>query len=157
MRHLPSLPLPRRASGTRSLVGLVALVALSVGCASGGGGGAAIPAGPSDEELVNMLITDSIASLKNKDIDALSSTWADDFMSNQGTDKAQTIAFLQGVNEQGFLDGMEIDSSALAVAVDGDTAEVSGVTLEGAFGVLDLSWKLEKRDGKWWVTYQAQE
>lgn len=140
---------------------LAALTGLSllllVGCASGGAGAPDIPAGPTDEELVADLITSMLGALRAQDIDAIAVAYSDDFQSNQGTDKTGTIDFLKSVKEQGFLEGMEVDDANLAIAVDGETATAEGVEVRGAFGVLALSFKAEKRDGNWLITYQAQE
>lgn len=138
---------------------LAALTGLSLlllaGCASTGA--PSIPAGPTDEEAVAELISDMLDALRAKDIETMAVAYAEDFQSNQGTDKAQTIEFLNSVKEQGFLDGMEVDDTNLTIAVEGDTATAEGVEVRGAFGVLALSFKAEKRDGTWLVTYQAQE
>ncbi|MDX1382534.1 MAG: nuclear transport factor 2 family protein [Thermoanaerobaculia bacterium] len=129
----------------------VAVVLGLAGCASTGGGG-----GPSDEEVIQGMLDDVLAALQAKDIDAMISTYADDFTSDNGG-KEDTKAFLQGAADQGFLDGIEVDQSETAVAVDGDTASVGPVGLEGAFGALSLTFNLEKRDGQWWVTSMSQQ
>jgi hypothetical protein len=139
----------------RALVALFVLAAL-VGCASGGAGGGAA-AGPSDEELVTALLDKVTASLEAGDIDAMMADYADDFVDTQGQDKAAMTAFLSGAKEQGFLEGMEIDSSGRTIVVEGDTAKVEGVSLSGAFGVLTLGFELAKRDGEWVITQQSQE
>ena len=131
---------------------LPAAILLLVGCASGGGGAAA---GPSDEELIQALVDTAMTALAAKDIDGLVALYADDFSSDNG-DKADTEAFLQGAAEQGFLDGLEIDQSGLAITVDGMTASAGPIALEGAFGAITLSFELEKRDGSWIVTSQLQ-
>ncbi len=130
-----------------------AAILLLVGCASGGGGAAA---GPSDEELIQTLVATAMNALATKDIDALVALYADDFSSDNG-DKADTEAFLRGAAEQGFLDGLEIDQSGMAITVDGTTASAGPIALEGAFGAITLSFELAKRDGSWIVTSQLQE
>ncbi len=130
---------------------LLAVLALFVGCASSGGGSK----GPSDEELINNLVVEAMAALKAKDIDGMVASYSDDFNSDNG-DKAATIAFLQGAADQGFLDGVEVDTAAMEIAVEGDSAKAGPVALEGAFGALSLSFDLAKRDGRWWVVSQSQ-
>ncbi len=130
-----------------------AAILLLVGCASGGGGAAA---GPSDEELIQTLVDTAMTALAAKDIDTLVALYSDDFSSDSG-DKADTEAFLQGAAEQGFLDGLEIDQSGMAITVDGMTASAGPIALEGAFGAITLSFELEKRDGSWIVTSQLQD
>ncbi len=125
------------------------------GCASGGGGAAA-PAGPTDEELVQQMVNDSLEALKAKDIATMTSNFSDDFSSNQGMDKAGMTQFLNQAAEQGFLDGVTVDTSGMTTTIEGDTANVGGINIEGAFGALALAFKLEKRDGAWVVTYQEQ-
>jgi len=126
-------------------------LALLVGCASGG---AAVPAGPRDEEVLTSMMTDAMAALQAKDIEAMVASYADDFSSDNG-DKAATIAFLQGAADQGFLDGIEIDTTGMSIDVEGDTAKAGPIGLEGAFGAISLSFDLAKRDGKWWVIGQS--
>jgi hypothetical protein len=106
--------------------------------------------------MIQGLVVAAMDALAAKDIDALVSAYSEDFSSDNG-DKADTIAFLQGAADQGFLDGLEIDQSGVVISVDGDNATAGPVALEGAFGAINLSFELEKRDGKWWVTSQLQE
>ncbi|MEM1245703.1 MAG: hypothetical protein AAGK22_05000 [Acidobacteriota bacterium] len=134
---------------------LLAVALVAVGCASGGGGAAA-PAGPTDEEMIQEIIANSLDALKAKDIDSMMSTYSDDFSSNQGMDKAGMAQFLKQADEMGMLDGVNVDTSAMTTTIEGDSAEVAGISLEGAFGALALGFKLEKREGAWVVTYQEQ-
>lgn len=134
--------------GFRCLLAL-AMVAAVVGCASAG-------RGPSDEEQIAMMVADVLDALQGKDVDRMVSFYADDFTSDNG-DREATKAFLQGAAEQGFLDGIEVDTTTMEIAVDGDTATVGPVGLEGAFGALSLRFDLEKRDGAWTVVSQSQQ
>ena len=133
-----------------------AAILLLAGCATSGGGGSSAPPPPSNEEVIEGMVAAAMEALAAKDIDGLVAAYADDFSSDNG-DKADTVAFLQGAADQGFLDGLEIDSSGLEIIVDGDTATAGPVALEGAFGAASLSFDLEKRDGKWWVVSQTLE
>ena len=132
---------------------LVIASLLVVGCASGGGGGAK---GPSDDELINQLVNTVVDALKSEDVATAMSYYADDFSGDQG-DRAAMQAFLEQAQQGGFLSGMTSDLSAMAVSIDGASATVSGVAVEGAFGVLDLGFELEKRDGAWVITSQTQQ
>ena len=144
---------------TRGSVPGLVLVALALavllgGCASSGAGGGA--RGPSDEELIQQLVDTTLEALKAQDIDTMVAAYADDFDSNQGMDKAGMVEFLNGAKEQGFLEGVTVDTSGMTSTIEGTSANVGGISLEGAFGVLDLAFKLEKRDGSWVITYQEQ-
>ncbi len=126
----------------------LALVGL-VGCAGGGGG-------MSDEEMIKQLVDQAMAALQAQDIAGMTANYADDFKSDQGGGKAEMVEFLNGAKEQGFLDGIKIDSTKTVIAVDGEKATAKPINLEGAFGALTVEFNLEKREGKWLVTYQAQ-
>jgi hypothetical protein len=102
------------------------------------------------------MMIDVMAALTAKDVDTMVSFYADDFSSDNG-DKAATVAFLQGAKDQGFLDGIVVKTDAMQIAIEGETANVGPVNLEGAFGALALNFGLAKRDGKWWVVSQATQ
>ena len=149
---------------SRCLVALVLIFAV-VGCAStgtGGGGGAkpapakAAAKGPTDQEMIQQMMIDVMAALTAKDINKMVSYYADDFHSDNG-DKAATVAFLNGAKDQGFLDGIVVKTDAMKIDVQGDTAKVGPVNLEGAFGALGLNFDLAKRAGKWLVVSQSTQ
>lgn len=102
------------------------------------------------------LVDEFLAVLKAQDIEKLMTYYADDFASDQGGGKAEFTEFLNGAKEQGFLEDMGTTIEDMDIAIDGDKASIENVELEGAFGVLTIGLKLEKRDGKWLVTYQSQ-
>jgi hypothetical protein len=137
---------------------VAALIVAMVGCASttGGGGAAKAPKGPTDEEMIQQMMIDVMAALTAKDVDKMVSYYADDFTSDNG-DKAATVAFLNGAKDQGFLDGIVVKTDAMTIAVEGETAKVGPVNLEGAFGALGLNFGLAKRDGKWLVVSQSTQ
>jgi hypothetical protein len=130
-----------------------AVIAAMVGCASTG---AKAPAGPTDQELIQQMMIDVMAALTAKDVDKMVSYYADDFTSDNG-DKAATLAFLTGAKDQGFLDGIVVKTDAMTIAIEGETAKVGPVNLEGAFGALALNFGLAKREGKWLVVSQATQ
>jgi hypothetical protein len=136
---------------------VAALIVAMVGCASTtGGGGAAKVKAPTDEEMIQQMMIDVMAALTAKDVDKMVSYYADDFTSDNG-DKAATVAFLSGAKDQGFLDGIVVKTDAMTIAVEGETAKVGPVNLEGAFGALGLNFGLAKRDGKWLVVSQSTQ
>lgn len=130
-----------------------ALVTIGMmGCASTGGGGG----GGNDSDLIRSLIDDAMAALKAADIDTMVENYADTFESDQGGGRDEMKEFLQGAQEQGFLEDIEIDLSNLVIAVDGMKASAKPIELEGAFGALTIEYDLEKIGGTWQVTYQTQ-
>ena len=135
--------------GLKWAVCALAVIAIT-GCAGGGGGGM------SDEDAIQSIVDDAMAALKAQDIPTMVERYADSFESDQGGGKAEMIEFLQGAQEQGFLDDMQISTDNLVIAIDGTKATAKPMDLEGAFGSLTVEFELEKLDGEWWVTYQAQ-
>ena len=90
---------------------------------------------PTDQEMIQQMMIDVMAALTAKDVEKMVSYYADDFTSDNG-DKAATVAFLSGAKDQGFLDGIVVKTDAMTIAVEGETAKVGPVNLEGAFGAL---------------------
>ena len=137
-------------------IALIVLALFSISCASGGAAGD-VPAGPTDEEVIAQMVDRAMSLLSSGDVETLMTMYADDFASDQGMDKNGMTQFLTGAKDQGFLEGMTTNSDAMAIAVDGDTASVTGVAIEGAFGALTLGFGLERRDGVWIITSQTQQ
>lgn len=134
-----------------ALCAMMAMV--MVGCAGYGGGGG----GMSDADAIQSLVDDAMTALKAGDIDAMVANYdAATFESDQGGGVAETKEFLQGAQEQGFLDDIQVDTGNLVIEVDGDSATAKPIDLEGAFGALTLEFELKKIGGAWKVTYQAQ-
>ena len=115
------------------------------------------PAGPKGDPEVIAAVQAGMDALKAADIDKLMTGYADNFTSDQGMDKAAFATFLADAKSQGFLDGLEASLENLVATVDGDKAKAQGIELEGSFGMLTLGFDLEKRDGKWVITYQSQQ
>lgn len=135
-------------------VTLLTLFALVTGCSTASD--PAPPAGPSDEELIQQHIDAAFNALAGGDIAGLMAAYSSDMTWDQGG-YDEMNAFMTQAKDAGFLDGFESDMSAVVIAVDGDTATVTGASVEGAFGVLSLSFELEKRDGAWIITQQSQQ
>ncbi len=139
-----------KAIGLNLAVCALAVIAFA-GCESTGGGG-----GVSDEEMIRSLVVDAMAALQAQDIETMVANYADSFESDQGGGKAETQEFLEGAKEQGFLDDIQVDLDSMVIEVDGTKATAQPIELEGAFGALTIEFELEKIDGRWQVTYQAQ-
>lgn len=132
-------------------VGCCALAALVL---AGCGGG--YSKGPSDTEMIRGIVNDAMAGLQAEDIDAMLSSYADDFESDNG-DLAATREFLMGIKDAGFLADINVDLSELVIEVDGTTATSGPVILEASIGDIVLDFELEKRDGTWWIVNQLTD
>ena len=125
-------------------------VAAFAGCATTGS------SGPSDQELVSNVIDQTLDALQAQNIDAMMTNYSEDFTSDQGGGKAEMRGFLEQAKEGGFLTDMTISTANTTILVEGDTARVEPIELEGQFGVLTLGYDLQKRDGQWWIVRQTQ-
>lgn len=122
------------------------------GCASTGGSGG----GANDTDVINGMVEAMMAALVAQDIETMVAPYSDDFESDQGGDRDATKEFLNAAKEGGLLDGIEVDNSSMELELDGDTASVGPIDIEGSFGAMTLEFDLEKRAGAWVVVYMAQ-
>ncbi|MEX2015216.1 MAG: hypothetical protein WD873_01175 [Candidatus Hydrogenedentales bacterium] len=127
----------------------LALVAMA-GCETGG------VRGPSDQEMVSNVIDGTLDALRAQNIDAMMTSYSEDFTSDQGGGKVEMQGFLQQAKDGGFLNDMTISTANTTIVVEGATARVEPIELTGAFGELTLGFDLEKRDGRWWIVRQRQ-
>jgi hypothetical protein len=150
----------RRHFSAAALAALLLCSLTFVACAGGGADAPATPAAPpppSDQEVITALIVKSLDLIKAGDITTLMTNYSDDFSSDQGMNKAAMQQFLEGARDQGFLEGFTANTTNMAVEVTGETAKVTGASVEGAFGVLNLGFGLAKRAGQWVITSQTQQ
>ena len=112
--------------------------------------------GGDDQAVVAAMMQDAMNALVAQDIDLMVSRYSDDFTSDQGGGVAEMKEFLNGAKEQGFLEDIEYTLDNMEITITDNTASVESLEIEGAFGALTLEFELEKRDGEWFVTYQAQ-
>ncbi len=120
------------------------LTLLAVGCATGG-------SGPSDEELVQGVITKYVAALKAVDLDAAFALYSDDYEGSFG-DKEAELVFMEDAKSQGYLDDMEFNVSELAITIDGASAQADGIVAETNMSAAEVELELEKRGGAWIIT-----
>lgn len=126
------------------LATVTCLTLLAIGCATGG-------SGPSDEELVQGVISQYLAALKAVDLDTALALCSADYQGTFGDKEAEKV-FLEDAKDQGYLSGMEFDVSDLAITIDGASAQAAGIVSETPMANADIELKLEKRDGAWVIT-----
>ena len=136
----------RKAVATLS-VGLA--MVLVCGCAMIGGG-------PSDEELIASTVADYKAGLEEGDIDKFLATHSDEFDNPEMGDKEALAEFVGGAMEQGFLDDLEIIIEDAETVIEGETATVAPVELEGSFGGMSMELMLKKEGDAWRVISSEQ-
>jgi hypothetical protein len=136
----------RKAGATLS-VGLA--MVLVCGCAMIGGG-------PSDEELIASTMADYKAGLEEGDIDKFLATHSDEYDNPEMGDKEALAEFVGGAIEQGFLDDLEVGIEDAKTVIEGETATVSPVELEGSFGGMSMEITLKKEGDAWRVISSEQ-
>jgi ketosteroid isomerase-like protein len=140
----------------RALTTLLLFSLLLAGCATSGADAPMAPQGPTAEESIQMLLTDAFNAIAGGDVAGLMAAYSSDMTWDQGG-YAEMEGFMTQAKDAGFLDGFTSNMADLTITVDGDTATATGASVEGAFGVLDLSFELANRDGAWIITKQSQQ
>lgn len=128
----------------KELVAVLMAVSLALtlaGCATTGG--------KSAEKSVRSTLDNWKASVEKKDIDAILTSYSDNFKSDRGDGKAGLKTFLEQAKSQGYLDGAKIDLSKTAVKIEKDKATASPIELSGSQGSIMLDLELQK-EGKVW-------
>ena len=108
--------------------------------------------GPTDEELIMTGTQECLAAAKAQDIDGLIAHYSDDFYNYELGDKKGMKAFLEEAKSMGYLDGLEIDLEKAQTVIDGDTATVSPVIINGVFGTATIGFNLIKEGADWQIT-----
>ena len=131
----------RRTTIAISIAALVG-AALLGGCATSG-------KGMTDEELIGKLTEECIAAALAQDIDKLVTYYSDDFSHYEFGDKAGLKEFLAGAKDMGYLDGLEVSMEQAETTIEGDTATIFPVIIEGPFGSTEIEFT-SKREGDTW-------
>ena len=124
---------------------LFLLAGLVSGCAGMGG--------LTDEELVAKTIADWKAATEAEDLDGMMACISEDFESDEG-DKASFREFLDDFISQGMLSDAEVDIEDAITEIEGDSATVDSIMLDGGMGSATLNLELKRdADGAWRITY----
>ena len=131
---------------TTIAISIAALVAAAVlgGCATSG-------KGMTDEELVAKLTEESIAAILAQDLDKLLTYYSDDFSHYEFGDKAGLKEFLEGAKDMGYLDDIEVSMEQATTTIEGDTATIYPVIIEGTFGSTEIEFTSKKEGDTWKV------
>ncbi len=132
--------------GTRYLMAMTVLALLvTLGCATAG-------SGKSDLEVIQAKMADCIAAANAQNLDAVFAHFAEDFYCPQLGDKKDFRDFVENAKDSGFLDGLEISADDAVITIDGDTATVTPVDIQGSFGGGEGDFVAKKVNGVWMIT-----
>ena len=107
--------------------------------------------GPTDEELISYTMGTWKEAMIAQDLDKLMETYSEDYESTEGGDKEATREFMEGVFEQGYVDGAEVDLEKAETKIEENEAEVSGVELMLDGGPMTLDFYLQKEEKAWLI------
>ena len=124
-------------------IGVLSVVLLA-GCVTGGGA--------SDEELVAGVMAAWKAGLEAQDVDAFMACYSENYATAEVPSKEAMREFIEMGVEQGFLEDIAVDIDGAMTTIDGDTAMVSPVEVEGVMGAMSLDFTLTKEEGVWAIT-----
>lgn len=129
---------------TTIAISIAALVAAALlgGCATGG-------KGMTDAEVLAKLTEESIAAVVAQDIDKLLTYYSDDFSHYEFGDKAGLKDFLEGAKDMGYLDDLEVSTEQAETKIEGDTATIYPVIIQGPFGATEIEFTSKKEGDTW--------
>jgi len=91
------------------------------------------------------------AGLIEKNIESVMAAYSESFRDQEGRGKAEVREFIQGVINEGYLDGVTIDLDVAQVTINGVEATVSPIPVTGGRGGASLSMLLKKENGVWLI------
>ena len=125
-------------------LGLTAVLVLSAGCAG--------LHGASDEEQVADVVEAWKTAFQTGDTVVAQEIYSEDFTSDFMANKEAVITFLQNAEFRAFLADADIDTADAVITIDGDTATVEPIYLDGGEASFDLRHTLAKEDDGWKIT-----
>ena len=120
---------------------LTATLILSAGCA---GLGAA-----SDEDQIADLIESWKLAFQGGDLEVAAEIYSEDFSSDLISDKEAVLRSLASPEFLGFVAEADSDSSEAVITIEGDTATVKPIYMEGDQGGFELVHTLAKESDAW--------
>ena len=85
------------------------------------------------------------------DVDAMMANISEKFEHYQFGDKEGLHDFLQNAADMGYLDDLKIKLDEAELEMDGDTAIIYPVEVEGSFGTGVFEFQAKEEDGKWMI------
>lgn len=131
-------------------IGVLLLTVVAVaGCATGG-------KGPSDQDLVQGLVTSWKGAILEKNFDKIMATCADNFSHDgsdyQAADKAALRKFIDVCDRQGYFEGVSISFDKAVTTIQGDTATISGIQYVNDKGTVTIALTAKKGKAGWLIT-----
>jgi ketosteroid isomerase-like protein len=109
--------------------------------------------GPSDEELINQMLSKWKAAVLAQDIDMLMALHSESFKNFEAPDKESQEAVMQNYFDAGYMDDAKVGLEGAEIAIEGDKANVTGVVLDVTVGEsrYPLTFGLQKENGAWLI------
>lgn len=104
------------------------------------------------EEIALAGVKTFVEKLSAKDVKTAMAMVSDKFENVEYGDKAGLQMFLEGAADAGYLDDIEVDMKDAKVKVNGDSATVYPIDINGSFGSATLEVVCGKADGTWKLT-----
>jgi len=124
----------------------IAGLALVCGCAS-------VSKGPSDDELIQGVVSQWKTAAVAKDLDKVMALYSEEFQHYEYGDKSGFRNFLQESIDMGYLENLEIeDSGAKTSYPKQGQASVYPIEVKGSFGTATIELILQKESGNWRIT-----
>ena len=96
-------------------------------------------------------LTSWAQAIEEAQLEAILSFYAEDYAGEQGRGKADLHAILSEAISNGMLSGLKVSVAPENTKIDGSHASVDKINVEGGFGTIKISLKLENRGGVWLI------
>ena len=107
--------------------------------------------GPSDEQLINTVMTEWKAAFEARDLDRLMVLFSEDYISSSGSSKVAMRESMAGAIERGSLDNVEIKIQNAKLTLVGDKATFGPVEITLDRGTLAIEYTLQKENNMWLI------
>lgn len=107
--------------------------------------------GPSNEELINVTMTDWKAALIAQDLDKFMALHSENYVSTEGNTRTLMREFMAGVFEGGYLDNVKVNLEGATTTIEGGKAEVLPIELSTVMLDKTIELTLKKENGDWLI------
>ncbi|MCP4262069.1 MAG: hypothetical protein GY774_31905 [Planctomycetes bacterium] len=113
--------------------------------------------GPSDEQLINTLMTEWKAAFEAKNLNRLMMLFSENYVSSNGSSKVAMRVSMEGAIERGLLDNIEINIQDAQLTLIGETATFGPVEIKSDRGILSIEYTLEKANNIWLIVSSKRQ
>lgn len=112
-------------------------------------GGCATLLGANPEKQATAVMNAWQEAMTTGDVDALLALYSEDFTNSRVGDKAGLVRMLNEIAPQGYFQNVTSSLETMRIESSPEGATITGVTIKGSQGQVNMSFTLAKREGGW--------